>query len=101
MPCGVISWLTGGKRNRSNQWPLNGASRILRLSVEILSSLRTYVFKQVQRSSKVPNERSTRPLACGELAQMISMFSSLRARPNCVIPPVAFGLRRTTDMPGR
>jgi hypothetical protein len=38
--------------------------------------------------------RSTRPLARLEFAQMISMFSSANARPNCVIPepPLASGL---------
>jgi len=38
------------------------------------------------------------PLAWDELAQMISMFSSARARPNCVIPvmcSLGFGLRKT------
>jgi hypothetical protein len=30
--------------------------------------------------------RSTRPFACGEFAQMISMLRSARARPNCVTP---------------
>ena len=38
------------------------------------------------RSRSVPNARSTRPFACGRLAQRMSMFGSLRARPNCVAP---------------
>jgi adenylate cyclase len=36
------------------------------------------------RSCNVPNARSTRPLACGRLAQMMSIFSAASARPNCV-----------------
>ena len=31
-------------------------------------------------------DRATRPLAWLELAQMISIFSSASARPNCVMP---------------
>ena len=38
------------------------------------------------RSCSVKLDRSTRPFACGELAQMISMFSSVMARPNCDRP---------------
>jgi hypothetical protein len=38
------------------------------------------------RSCKVPNARSTRPFACGLLAQRMSIFSSVSARPNCVAP---------------
>jgi predicted DNA-binding transcriptional regulator AlpA len=38
------------------------------------------------RSCSVPLARSTRPLACEELAQMMSMFSACRARPNWVMP---------------
>src|SRR5690349_12642815 len=36
------------------------------------------------RSCNVPNARSMRPLACGLLAQMMSMFSANSARPNWV-----------------
>src|SRR3954467_15699307 len=50
------------------------------------------------RSCNVPNARSTRPLACGLLAQRISMFSSVRARPNCVAPsPPAASLAFTPE----
>src|SRR4051812_7078709 len=48
------------------------------------------------RSCNVPFARSTRPLACEELAQMMSMLSACRARPKWVIPsppPASFGLR--------
>src|SRR4029077_19530452 len=38
------------------------------------------------RSCNVPNARSMRPLACGLLAQMMSMFSANSARPNWVTP---------------
>ena len=38
------------------------------------------------RSCNVPNARSTRPFACGLLAQIMSMFSSINARPNWVMP---------------
>src|ERR1700716_1614859 len=51
------------------------------------------------RSCSVPLARSTRPLACEELAQMMSMFSACRARPNWVMPspPIAsFLLTRNT-----
>src|ERR1700680_2998435 len=51
------------------------------------------------RSCSVPLARSTRPLACEELAQMMSMFSACRARPNWVMPspPTAsFLLTRNT-----
>ncbi len=41
------------------------------------------------RSCNVPNARSTRPFACGLLAQMMSMFSSDSTRPNCVMPIAA------------
>ena len=43
--------------------------------------------------------RSTRPLAWLELAQMISMFNSASARPNCVMPepPCASRLIRKTE----
>src|ERR1700733_7878106 len=36
------------------------------------------------RSCNVPKARSIRPFACGLLAQMMSMFRSISARPNCV-----------------
>ncbi len=39
----------------------------------------------IRRSCRVLLARSTRPLACGELAKIISMFNSLRILPNCVI----------------
>src|SRR5215469_1625893 len=39
-----------------------------------------------RRSCKVLCARSTRPLAGLELAQMMSMFSACRARPNWVLP---------------
>src|SRR5882672_9114919 len=39
------------------------------------------------RSCNVLFILSTRPFACGELAQMMSMLSSVSARPNCVTPP--------------
>src|SRR5580700_6485401 len=43
------------------------------------------------RSCNVPKARSIRPFACGLLAQMMSMFRSISARPNCVMrsPPTA------------
>ena len=50
------------------------------------------------RSCNVRLARSTRPLAWEELAQMISMFSSARARPNWVIPvmcSLGLGTRNT------
>src|SRR3982074_2547944 len=37
------------------------------------------------RSCNVPNARSIRPFACGLLAQMMSMFNAISARPNCVM----------------
>jgi hypothetical protein len=47
-----------------------------------------------RRSWRVRLTPSTRPLAWLELAQMISMFNSANARPNCFIPepPLASGL---------
>src|SRR5262245_37972849 len=42
--------------------------------------------RQERIAGSVPFARSTRPLACEELAQMMSMLSACRARPNCVIP---------------
>jgi len=44
------------------------------------------------RSCNVPNARSTRSFACGLLAQRMSMFSSLSARPNCIAPSPAYGV---------
>ena len=38
------------------------------------------------RSCNVPNARSIRPLACGLLAQMMSIFNANSARPNWVTP---------------
>ena len=52
------------------------------------------------RSCNVPNARSMRPLACGLLAQMMSMFSANSARPNWVTPsPPAASLLFTRKMP--
>src|SRR4051794_14126406 len=53
------------------------------------------------RSCKVPKARSIRPLACGVLAQMMSMFSDDKARPNCVTPsPPIASLALTRKMQG-
>src|SRR3954469_22341540 len=52
------------------------------------------------RSCRVPLARSTRPLAWGALAQMMSMFSWSSARPNWVMPsPPAASLRLTRNTP--
>jgi hypothetical protein len=41
--------------------------------------------------------RSTRPFACGLLAQMRSMLSSVSARPNCVTPRAPTGCAVVVD----
>jgi hypothetical protein len=41
--------------------------------------------------------RSTGPFACGLFAQMMSMLSSVSARPNCVMPPGPTGCAVVVD----
>src|SRR5216684_2878660 len=53
-----------------------------------------------RRSCKVLLARSTRPFACGVLAQRMSMLSACRERPNCVMPPAFAGAGSALDCPG-
>jgi len=60
-----------------------GQERVAGLIVEMPRKRSSFT----SRSCSVLFIRSTRPFACGELAQMMSMLSSVSARPNCVTPP--------------
>src|ERR1700722_17562243 len=66
-----------------------GSHAVAAATVDIPASRSSFTI----RSCNVPNARSIRPLACGLLAQIMSMFSANSERPNCVTPspPAAAG----------
>src|SRR5208283_4410444 len=59
---------------------MNAGTQAFAASIVEMSARRSSF---TSRSCNVPNARSTRPFACGLLAQMMSMFSSDSTRPNC------------------